>query len=138
MSSGKKQNVTYIDDLPELDELEALHGGGHQGQTALEDRPDTTKFIRTAHRPPNESGMVMSHFQEQHAKPYQEPPLQQPPSEMIEQYVSPSFNCIDVANHIKDCPICSRFYNNDKTAYVIAIVFLALICVLLLKKVLEL
>ena len=48
---------------------------------------------------------------------------------------SPS--CLDVASHIESCPICSKLYNADKTIYIIAIVVLSIICLLLLKKVLD-
>lgn len=48
-----------------------------------------------------------------------------------------NINCIDVANHIKSCPICSKFYENDKTIYVVAIIILLIICIILIKKVLE-
>lgn len=47
------------------------------------------------------------------------------------------FNCIDVANHIKNCPICSKFYDNDKSMYVVAIIILIIICIILARKVLE-
>ena len=46
-------------------------------------------------------------------------------------------SCLDVAEHIANCPICSKFYNTDKTIYIIAIVILSIICILLLKKVLN-
>jgi len=46
-------------------------------------------------------------------------------------------NCIDVAHHIKSCPICSKFYDNDKTMYIVAIIILVIICIILMKKVLE-
>jgi hypothetical protein len=46
-------------------------------------------------------------------------------------------SCLSVAEHIASCPICSKFYNNDKTIYIIAIVVLALVCILLLKRVLD-
>jgi hypothetical protein len=46
-------------------------------------------------------------------------------------------NCLDVANHVKSCPICSKFYDNDKTMYVVAIIILVIICIILMKKVLE-
>lgn len=48
-----------------------------------------------------------------------------------------NISCLDVANHIKSCPLCSKFYNTDKTIYIIAIVVLSLVCLLLLKKVLN-
>lgn len=47
------------------------------------------------------------------------------------------FNCLDISKHVKDCPICTKFYNNDKSLYVMTIVVLTVICILLLKKILE-
>jgi hypothetical protein len=49
-----------------------------------------------------------------------------------------NLSCIDVANHIAQCPICSQLYKNDKSIYMIAIIILSVVCLLLLKKVLEL
>ena len=48
-----------------------------------------------------------------------------------------SFRCIDVARHIKHCPICIKFYDNDRSLYIIIIIILAIICIILLKKLLE-
>lgn len=48
-----------------------------------------------------------------------------------------SISCIDIHRHIQGCPICSKFYNDDKTVYIIVIVLLAIVCMLLLKKVLN-
>jgi len=61
-------------------------------------------------------------------------------SELVEGYSGHNnrdFNCIDVANHIKSCPICSKFYENDKSMYVIIIIILVIICIILARKVLE-
>ena len=64
------------------------------------------------------------------------------PDDLSENLASPgpsnNISCLLVADHINSCPICSKFYNNDKTIYIIAIVVLAIICILLLKKVLNL
>jgi hypothetical protein len=46
-------------------------------------------------------------------------------------------SCLEIADHVSLCPICSRFYRTDSTIYVIAIVLLAIICILLLKRVLN-
>ena len=46
-------------------------------------------------------------------------------------------NCLEIAEHVQNCPICSKFYNTDKTIYIVSIVLLALICVILLKKILD-
>ena len=43
--------------------------------------------------------------------------------------------CLDVSSHIENCPICSKFYNTDKTIYIITIVILIIICFILLKKI---
>ncbi len=53
-----------------------------------------------------------------------------------EPYTAP-FNCLDVSNHLKSCPICSKLYDNDKSVYIVAIVILVIIVIILLKKVIE-
>lgn len=57
----------------------------------------------------------------------------------VKRYNMPdnSPSCLDFAEHCANCPICSKFYNTDKTIYIIAIVVLLVICLILLKKVLE-
>jgi hypothetical protein len=45
--------------------------------------------------------------------------------------------CIEIAEHVSNCPICSKLYKSDCTIYIIAIVVLAIICILLLKKTLD-
>jgi len=47
-------------------------------------------------------------------------------------------NCLDICNHIKDCPLCSQFYDNDKTIYIIIIVMLCILNLIFLKKILNL
>ena len=46
-------------------------------------------------------------------------------------------SCIDVCNHVNSCPVCSRFYNNDKTVYIIIIVLLSIITLICFKKILN-
>jgi hypothetical protein len=48
-----------------------------------------------------------------------------------------SLNCQDFFNHVQGCPICSKFYNTDKTIYIVIIVMLSLVSLILLKRVLE-
>ena len=48
-----------------------------------------------------------------------------------------NMKCIDISQHLKHCPVCSRLYLCNKTATNVAIVILAIIVVLLLKRVLE-
>lgn len=45
--------------------------------------------------------------------------------------------CIDVCNHIVSCPLCSKFYSTDKSMYILAIVLISIICIILIKKLVE-
>lgn len=147
-----KRNVTMIDDLPDLEDLESRPGmyggppnmmgvGQHvpfQNQGPPGGIPEKfRKFIRPGMgHPPPESGMG----------PYGGGPHQQqffapPPQQLQEAPMRPpvgSPTCLEIADHVGSCPICSRFYKNDNTVYIIAIVILAIICILLLKRVLNL
>ena len=46
-------------------------------------------------------------------------------------------SCMTIANHIKECPICSKFYNCDNSIYIVCIVLLIVICIILLKRIIE-
>lgn len=177
MSYSTVQNVTPIDMLPELEDLErGQYGGGNPHQPSVQGGSSYAtnatypgaamlppaevdrvgRFIRGGHSTPVEAGMV----------PYNQAPVGPPPEAVpmgpvgppghaAEHYGTPigqeqekpltTFNmpkdspsCLSFAEHHANCPICSKFYNNDKTIYVIAIVVLAVVCILLLKRVLDL
>lgn len=51
--------------------------------------------------------------------------------------ISGNYNCVDVANHTRNCPVCSKLYNNDRSIYILIIGLLALICVILFKSKME-
>ena len=148
---NRQPNVTYIDDLPELSDLAAddmmmlspppSSKSDNKGNMMMNkgpfppDQDKYKKYIRNSNTPPkqfSESGMIPKS-----QLPPLPPQLQddndmmfyQPPQTL---YGSPT--CIDVANHINSCPICSKLYNNDKTMYVLCIIILAIICVILMKK----
>jgi len=153
------QQITMIDDLPDLDEI------AQQGYYNPHDQPgpDVTGYIRPQYQPPPaESGMVSqkkfgyntygSAYKQNSNMPSRNMP-QIPPEnyEMInnpypfapensvrENYVGSMGNCLDVSQHVENCPICSKIYKHDKTIMIITIVILAIICILLLKKVLNL
>lgn len=61
----------------------------------------------------------------------------------VENFADPApaapatLNCPQVFDHIHNCPICSKFYNSDRTIYIVTIVLLSLVCIILLKRVLE-
>lgn len=151
--------VTYIDDLPDIDEIDGMGQGGYNGQynsTHGNSHPDYNKAysrpiqepshtqlqakVRQAHVPPIESGMhivpanqgmVNTSISQEN---YMPPP---PPPSSPHQSIHDGNSCLAIAEHVKDCPICSKFYKNDNTVYIIVIVVLAIICILLLKRVLD-
>lgn len=54
------------------------------------------------------------------------------------QHLQPrELSCMEIARHVKNCPICSKFYDNDKSVYIIVIILLVIFCIILLKKILD-
>uniref|UniRef100_A0A6C0EL58 Uncharacterized protein n=1 Tax=viral metagenome TaxID=1070528 RepID=A0A6C0EL58_9ZZZZ len=159
--SYNRPGVTMLDQLPDLEELEAgmgppqvqaqfpPHGAGLPPGTER----TYQKFIRGQHRIDPGAGMMNMEYYDtpggygapmEHSNQYGTlemgvPSQPQPPPEPMPPQPPPApfINCIDIAKHVQDCPICSRFYRNDTTVYIIAIVVLAIVCLLLLKKVLD-
>lgn len=132
-------NVTMISDLPDVDDLENMGGGYRTGPSQLESGHQNNekkyeKFIRPSQRLMPESGMI-----ENVMKPPNMMGMAGSPhiTEMFDNRPHMNISCIDISKHIQECPICSKFYHNDKTVYVIIIVVLCVICLLLLKKVLN-
>ena len=122
---AQNRNVTYIDDLPDLDDLEQVNTNSYK-----EPIPDKyKKFIRNSSELLPESGMVS----------FYNPQSNDLPSNAKENNVitQSSMTCLDVHSHIMHCPICSKFFKFDNTVYIIAIVVLTIVCILLLKRVLN-
>lgn len=46
-------------------------------------------------------------------------------------------SCLDVSMHHADCPVCSKIYKCDKAVYLVIIAILTIVCILLMKKVLN-
>ena len=46
----------------------------------------------------------------------------------------PKLSCLDINSHIVKCPICSKFFKPNVTIYIIIIAVLIIICLLMLKK----
>ena len=144
-------NSTLIDDLPELDE----------GQDIIPDNSKYQKYIRNNNYTPYPgSGMKISSNNDQYKLGYHnsgnqgyyidsiqpQKPLNYekssgglaPNSQMYyEPFVTDTLNCKDIAIHTKNCYVCSRLYNNDKTIYIIIISILCIIIILLMKRILD-
>jgi len=158
MYNNKNRNFTLIDELPELEDLEASrmneqiygqpigepHTFGKPLQFANQDK--FKKFIRLPMGEAlQESGMgrEYNHSHQPQQKEFSSTASREYLNKENSQYPHPQFSqhsptCLEIASHIRSCPICSRFYNNDNTIYIIAIIILSIICVLLIKRVLDL
>ena len=164
MYNNRPQNTTSIDELPDIDEIEGpqpyqpairnhLRNSKYPGAEMLPvgEEDKFQKYIRNGHTPSMESGMnpnpipspfdsnMNEYYEEDSNLPYQnQPNYNNNPSNLkLINMPEGSPSCIDVCQHLMNCPVCARLYNNDKTVYIIAIVILAFICILLLKKVLD-
>lgn len=149
------KNVTMIDDLPYLEDLE--RESYNNGVPPMELK-QIQKFIRnTGYNPPVESGMAANSYaqprRQHHHQPQPQPQPQQmaamidedadvslppPPPNHHHQHRILSLSCIDVAEHANSCIVCSRLYNTDTTLYIIVICILLLFSAILFKKVLDL
>jgi len=147
-----RSHVTPIEQLPELTDVESSQyqlgpqqgRGGYQGnqrQSSFQGMGNLppgmeqkySKLIRQRHVPLPQAGMAPRNAPVQNEIMH----VQQPQPRQEINLALHNISCLDIANHIQDCPICSRFYNNDKTIYIICIVVLAIVCLLLLKRVLN-
>jgi len=158
--------TTPISSLPELDDIESRHNGhpqenhpnqpnvakyirnnhqlsSHSGMNSVSHQPQHPNQHPNQHQHPN-------HQQYQNHNPKQnneqvmfmeeyEVPKKDDNESRDNKYKMPNHSpsCLEVAEHIANCPICSKFYNSDKTPYIIAIVILLIVCILLIKKVLD-
>lgn len=140
-------NVTPINSLPDLEEFERRDYIAQQYSTdilPMEHTEKVQKFLRNNYKPPAESGMYQAQYNELANIPDNGIISNMNNMHNLEQNMFmknynmvPEIHCIDVSKHIENCPICSKFYNTDKSIYIIIIVFLAIVCVLLLKRVLD-
>lgn len=59
------------------------------------------------------------------------------PRQYVQQPAYRELTCREVSDHIRECPICTSFYHKDTSLHLVFIVLLSLVCVLLLKRVLN-
>ena len=111
------QKFTLIEDLPDLE------------QNDNDDR--VKRFLRNKQPILEESGMIS------HPPPPPRPPLQSPQYVPQQADSEPIITCKDVYDHIETCPVCKRLYKQDNTILIIVIAFLAILCILLIKKILS-
>ena len=175
-----KNNITMIDDLPDLNEMEGLN---NTGLSMIPDSAKYQKFLKNTNNnnlhassgmmniPTQQNdvyklgyhninqGSYIDNMQQMNMQHQMNIPQHLPPhisqhipyhgssggnapnSQMFyEPYDAPTqkdLNCRDISHHTSNCDVCSKLYNNDKTIYIIIICVLAIICILLLKRILD-
>ena len=157
-----KKNVTYIQDLEDGGNIEHLNkpeslpkphqrairatrynnpydemnkSRGQMNQMFRENFNNTRQSSMEHYSNTPLIGATKSHRDSEHLM--SPSPTYNPNREMNPNYGS-DINCLDICNHIKDCPLCSQFYDNDKTIYIIIIVMLCILNLIFLKKILNL
>jgi hypothetical protein len=151
-----------IDDLPDISDIEGKNN--MMGLSMIPDSARFQKFLRNNNNNNLHTSSGMNNKQDNYKLGYHSSNqgsyidnspvpqnLQQsyssggfaPESQMYyESYdnnyqYSDNLNCRDIARHIASCEICSKIYNNDKTFYIIPMFVLIIICILLLKRILD-
>ena len=144
-----KNKVTYINQLPELYDIEENDFSDKYQKNI---RSYDKNFIQ-------ESGMQPYNHTHTHSQyPPQQPHSRQPQQhrhnstefydsnesyksdkneEEVKSKHTHKHSCLEIADHISKCPICIKFYKTDITIYIVIIAILTLVCLLLLKKILN-
>lgn len=127
------RNVTFVEDLPDVEYIDDHYNNSNHSH-------QVHKYLRQSHKPPMESGMnneprntIQNEFN--HTFRYSEP------NDVVvskDEDTKRQIHCIDVLNHLENCPICSRYYGrNDNMPYLIIIGVLSILCLMLIKKVID-
>jgi len=159
--SHKQMKVTFIDDLPELEDIENRQNSNNEKTTNLHEIDDKfKKYIRNDSTPHEDSGMVDSNQprrnQQQNMFRENTRMNNNPPDVNYHHYHIPTsddglykfiqqdqqplkaqLSCVDIAEHVQNCPVCGKLYKNDNTMYIGIITILVILCILLVKRVLE-
>lgn len=127
--------VTPLDQLPDLEEFSEQ---SHNPYVPSGMNQQYQKFIRPSNNQPYvESGMAKPNKSQHTIIENLEEKSDVVASPIIIPQHSHQPTCLEICNHISSCPLCSKFYDNDKSIYVIVIIVLTIICLLLLKRVLN-
>jgi hypothetical protein len=153
----KPMKVTFIDDLPELEDVEqqAPRISMQNSNPQIDDK--FKKYIRSDSIPHENSGMVAPQQQYHNQQHMMQENHHVNPIHLNHRYQIPSsddgnlqhymqrdqqplklqLSCVDIAEHVQNCPVCGKLYKNDNTMYMGIIAILVILCILLIKRVLE-
>lgn len=125
-----------------MDRHPDLYNIGQKKQSSV--ATAATPLVSTDNRQftiPSSSTMIESEASKTPSKPYfpvrnayfQEPPTRHPQPHDV--YTSPrNLHCVVIADHIMECPICSRFYRNYSPLYNTIIVILLILLLIIIYR----
>ena len=136
-----KTNTTLIDNLPTLDDLDISRPT--RGIDMIPENSPYSKMIRNSgYLTPSQAGMDSytspSYFTP--LRPFEPKQDFNPMYKPYEANIKENFtliSCVDAAEHTRSCVVCSKLYKNNNTILILLLVFLAIINLLLLKRILE-
>lgn len=112
-----------------------FRGNAIDGAKKIEQYRQLNNFQQ--HRPRHPQIHPNISYRQHQSSPYKQPTNIYEGFENKNKSNNSDITCQKVLKHISNCPICSKFYNNDRTVYIIIIVILIIISLLLFKKVLD-
>jgi hypothetical protein len=129
-------NTTPIQNLLDLNDLEGDEVSLAMSRGLPSSEIDKySKMIRNSHMTPPEAGMGSYTYTQ---VPQMQSSYTHTPQEYRnELFPTQTISCLDVASHVQACPVCSQLYKKDNIPYIVAIIILVILCIILIKKVLD-
>ncbi len=134
---------TMIDDLPDVSEIDYRNSNNNNSGLAMVPRDISDKIAgkirNTSHQFHDSSGMNNMYNQ----NPNNFNGIIEPSYYHMDQadngptHIFNRNSCVDVSEHTVHCTVCSKLYNNNNTVFILVIIFLAIVNLLLLKRILE-
>jgi hypothetical protein len=124
--------------LMNIPTIEQLEGGNSFSSDPERITPDVSKFIRNS-LPINPINQSMSNVGggNNQQRPVVVPEFFNEPKNMAFNTNYSELNCVDVSEHIKNCPVCSRLYKPDTSIHMILIILLGSLCLVLTHKIIN-
>lgn len=117
---------------------------GMQGQSPMNNQRPPNGYVQSPMNNNNNSPNNLNQTIQNHIMAHsRQPQPQYAPREYFEAakspspIINPSLNCLDVCKHIESCPICSKFFDTDKTLFIFIIIALLIIIGFLVKKLID-
>lgn len=130
--AGKYTMISDLENLPEVGNLSGVIPEA-SANPSMPSSDSIKKHIRENSKAYQESGMGNQ------LPPPQPIQIVTKEPEPISYVPNPLYdiNCLQISMHVRDCPVCSSIYKCDRTMQNFIIFILIVICVVLLKKLMD-